>query len=80
MNSEALGQMVAEVEKAGNYSLANLKYSDYVARVNQDLAPKLPEKTALYFEKASNAVSEDGGRGRPHPLKIDTGALSVGRS
>lgn len=59
---EEIQTMVAEVEKAGNYNLGTLKYSDYVARINQDLKAKLPPNTMILFEKAENAQSMEAGR------------------
>lgn len=67
-----LNQMVSEAEKAGNYSLQNLKYTDYIARVNQDLKAKLPEKTMLLFEKSENATTMEAGR-IPFLVGTDTG-------
>lgn len=46
---------VQEVEKKGNYTAQNLKYSEYVKRVNTDLKDKLPKETRVLFEKAKNA-------------------------
>ena len=61
--SEVL-EMVAEAEKAGNYSLGkdNLRYLEYVARINKDLAPKLPKNTVVAFERASSAVTLEAGK------------------
>lgn len=70
--SEPLPKLIADAEKAGNYSLTTLKYSDYVSRINQDLAGKIPAKTAVYFEKAQNAAKMEVGA-IPFLLKIDTG-------
>lgn len=63
--------LVAEAEKAGNYTIDSMKYSDYVARVNADLKDKLPEKSVIYFEKAANAASMSVGA-IPFLLKTDT--------
>lgn len=57
-----LQQLIDDAEKAGNYNLDNLKYSEYVSRLNKDLAGKLPEKTMLLFEKAENAATLEAGR------------------
>lgn len=72
VGSEPLPKLIADAEKAGNYSLTTLKYSDYVSRINQDLAGKIPAKTAVYFEKAQNAAKMEVGA-IPYLLKIDTG-------
>lgn len=70
-NPEELRALIADAEKAGNYSLATLKYSEYVAKLNQDLAGKIPAKTAIYFEKNDNAKSMEAGA-QPYLLKTDT--------
>ncbi len=66
-----LQAMIAETEKAGNYSLATLKYSDYVQRLNKDLKGKLPENTTIFFEKSANAVKMEAGSA-PILLRTDT--------
>lgn len=71
MPAATLQNLIAEAEKAGNYSLATLKYSEYVAKINEDLKGKLPEKTALFFEKSGNAMSMEVGA-IPHLLRTDT--------
>lgn len=68
---EDLQKMIADAEKAGGYSIATLKYSDYVNRLNTDLAGKIPAKTAVYFEKLENAKSMEAGA-VPYLLKTDT--------
>lgn len=72
ISPEQLQVMIAEAEKNGNYSLGTLKYSEYVARLNEDLKSKIPANTAIYFEKADNAASLEAGR-IPYLLKSDTG-------
>lgn len=57
-----LSQLIADAEKAGNYNLTTLKYSDYITRLNQDLKGKIPEKTVVLFEKAQNAKDIQTGR------------------
>lgn len=66
-----LQQMIEDAEKAGNYNIDNLKYSEYVTRLNKDLAGKLPEKTVVLFEKAENAPTLEAGR-IPVLLQTDT--------
>lgn len=68
---EELRKLIADAEKAGGYSLATLKYSEYVAKLNADLAGKIPAKTAVYFEKNDNAKSMEAGS-QPFLLKTDT--------
>lgn len=70
-NPQEIQAWVTEAEKAGNYSLATLKYSDYVTRINQDLKGKLPEKTVIYFEKSSNVQKLEAGA-IPVLLRTDT--------
>lgn len=67
-----LMSLVAEAEKAGNYSLKTMKYTEYVAKLNQDLAGKLPAKTMLLFEKSENATSMEAGK-IPFLLSTETG-------
>jgi preprotein translocase subunit SecD len=68
---QELQGLIAEAEKAGNYKMAGMKYSDYVTRINSDLKAKLPEKTVLYFEKSSNAATMELGA-MPFLLRTDT--------
>jgi preprotein translocase subunit SecD len=56
-----LARLVAEAEKAGNYNLGAMKYSEYIAKVNEDLKGKIPEKTIVLFEKAESAASLESG-------------------
>lgn len=69
--SEELHTMIADAEKAGGYSIATLKYSEYIARLNKDLEAKLPPKTVVYFEKLQNAKTMEAGS-VPFLLKTDT--------
>ncbi|MGZ3691784.1 MAG: protein translocase subunit SecD [Pseudobdellovibrio sp.] len=68
---EEVRNMISEAEKAGNYSMATMKYTEYVARVNQDLQAKLPPKTIIYFQKMDSAKSVEAGS-TPFLLKTDT--------
>lgn len=68
---DELRKMIADVEKAGNYSMTTLKYSEYVTRVNTDLAAQLPAKTVVYFEKLGTAKTMDVGN-VPYLLQTDT--------
>ncbi len=70
-SQDELRKMIIDVEKAGNYSMTTLKYSDYVNRINTDLAAQLPAKTIVYFEKLGNAKSMDIGS-VPYLLQTDT--------
>lgn len=62
---------IEEVEKAGNYNVTQFKYTDYVARVNKDLAGKIPAGTVVLFEKAENATQLEAGK-VPYLLRTDT--------
>lgn len=68
---QELQALIADAEKAGNYKMAGMKYSDYVSKLNADLKGKIPEKTVLYFEKAANAASMEVGA-IPFLLRTDT--------
>ncbi|KYG65068.1 preprotein translocase subunit SecD [Bdellovibrio bacteriovorus] len=68
---QELQAMIAEAEKAGNYSMTTMKYSDYVTKLNADLASKLPAKSVIYFEKSANATTMEAGA-IPFLLKTDT--------
>lgn len=64
---------VADAEKAGGYSLATVKnYTEYVQRINKDLAAKLPEKTIVLFEKPDNAQSMEVAK-IPFLVRTDSG-------
>ncbi len=65
-------QLISDAEKAGNYKMADMKYSEYVDRINKDLAGQIPANTAVYFEKADNATKMELGS-TPYLLKTDTG-------
>ncbi|MEK2645706.1 protein translocase subunit SecD [Bdellovibrio sp. BCCA] len=68
---QELQAMIAEAEKAGNYNMTTMKYSEYVTRLNEDLKGKLPEKSVVFFEKSSNATTMEAGA-VPYLLKTDT--------
>lgn len=68
---EELTKLIADAEKAGGYTMASLKYTEYVNRLNKDLEGKLPAKTVIYFEKADNAKSIEAGS-MPMLLRTDT--------
>ncbi|MGE5085229.1 MAG: protein translocase subunit SecD [Bacillota bacterium] len=70
-NPQELQALIADAEKAGNYKMAGMKYSDYVTRLNNDLKGKLPEKTVLYFEKSANAATMEAGA-VPYLVRTDT--------
>lgn len=68
---EELRQLIADAEKAGGYSMATLKYTEYVAKLNQDLQGKLPPNTVVYFQKLETAKSMDVGS-TPYLLTTNT--------
>lgn len=68
---EQLRALIAEAEKAGGYTMATSKYSEYIARLNQDLSGKIPAKTIVYFERNENAKTIEAGSA-PYLLKTDT--------
>jgi preprotein translocase subunit SecD len=71
MPPDKLHALIADAEKAGNYSLATTKYSEYIAKLNQDLKGKIPNGTAVFYEKAENAKTMEAG-GTPYLLKTET--------
>lgn len=71
MAPEEVQVLVDGAEKAGNYNISTMKYSEYVTRLNEDLKSKLPEKTMVYFSKAENAASLEAGA-IPYLLRTDT--------
>jgi len=68
---EELQALISEAEKTGNYSMTTLKYGEYVAKINADLKGKIPEKTAVYFQKSENTAKMEVGS-VPYLLKLDT--------
>lgn len=72
VNYADLQKWIKEAETAGNFSIATMKYSEYVAKINEVLKGKIPEKTVVYFGKAENARVMDAGS-LAYALKADTG-------
>ncbi len=70
--ADKLAQLISEAEKAGNYTMGNMKYSEYVDRLNKDLAGQIPANSVVYFEKRDNAQKMELGS-LPLLLKTDTG-------
>ncbi|MCC2678797.1 MAG: SecD, protein-export rane protein [Pseudobdellovibrio sp.] len=68
---DELRQLIADAEKAGGYSMSTLKYTEYIAKLNQDLQGKIPPKTIVYFQKLDNAKTMDVGS-TPYLLTTDT--------
>lgn len=69
---DKLKVMIEEAEKKGNYSLGQLKYMEYVERINSDLKTQLPEKTQILFMKADNAQTLEKGK-IPVAVRTDLG-------
>lgn len=70
---EKAAALVKEAEDKGGYSLGKneITYSQYVKKINQDLAGKLPKDTKVVFEKAPNAVNMENGK-IPYVVHTDT--------
>ena len=66
--------LIKEAEEKGKYKLGGeggLKYSEYVRRLNSDLASKLPAKVKVLFAKDESVESIET-RSQPYLLKTDT--------
>lgn len=68
---DEIRKMIDDAEKAGNYSMATLKYTEYVKRINDDLKAQLPPNTVVYFEKGQNAKTMEAGS-TPFLLETNT--------
>lgn len=62
MNPADLQKLVDEAEKAGNLKLGQIKYSQYVDKINEALKGKIPANTIVYFEKPEAAATMEAGR------------------
>jgi preprotein translocase subunit SecD len=62
MKPEELQKLIDDAEKTQNIKLGELKYSQYVDRINAALKGKIPANTVVYFEKPEGAVSMEAGR------------------
>ncbi len=71
--SQELVGWITDAEKAGNYHLGlkatvanteskGLQYSEYIKKLNADLASKLPRNTRVSFEKSQNAKTIEAGK------------------
>ncbi|MEK7355959.1 MAG: protein translocase subunit SecD, partial [Bdellovibrionota bacterium] len=65
---DELQKLIDEAEKTAGLNLKELKYSQYVDKLNEALKGKLPENTLVYFEKPENAATMDVGK-IPYLLK-----------
>lgn len=70
MDAAKLDSLIKEAEASANLKFEDMKYSQYVDKLNEALKGKIPANTVLYFEKAENATNMNAGR-RPYLLKTD---------
>lgn len=71
VNYGDLQSWIKEAEKAGNFSLGTVKYSEYATKINEALKGKISEKSIVYFGKAENVTTMDASA-IPYVLKTDT--------
>ncbi|MBL7543686.1 MAG: protein translocase subunit SecD [Bdellovibrionaceae bacterium] len=71
VNYADLQKWIKDAETAGNFTMASIKYSDYVTKINEALKGKIPEKSTVHFGKAENARTMDAGS-IAYVLKTDT--------
>lgn len=64
-------KMIDDAEKAGGYTMATMKYTEYIKRLNDDLKAQLPPNTIVYFEKGQNAKTMEAGS-TPFLLETNT--------
>jgi len=57
-----LQQLVDEAEKSANIKFADMKYTQYVDKLNEALKGKIPVNSVLYFEKPDAAANMEVGR------------------
>ncbi len=67
---DELQALITEVEVAGNFTLENMKYSEYIDKLNEALKGKIPASTIVYFEKDESAATMEAGR-IPYLLRLD---------
>lgn len=65
-----LAEMIKTAETENNLKLGELKYSQYIDKLNAALKSKLPPNRVVYFEKPDNAETMEADR-IPHVLKLD---------
>ncbi|MGE3974600.1 MAG: protein translocase subunit SecD [Bdellovibrionales bacterium] len=67
-----LTQLIADAEKEGiKLGEGGLKYTEYVKKLNEKVASKLPPKTKILFAKSENVENLDMGK-VPYLLRTDT--------
>ncbi len=67
--SAEISAIIADAEKAGQYSMKTLKYNDYITKLNEDIKSKLPLNTIVYFEKREDSKTMQTGS---QPLLLQT--------
>lgn len=70
-----LEKLIKETETAGGFRFEDMKYSQYVDKLNEALKGKIPANTIVHFEKPENAATMETAR-IPHLLK--TGEIVTG--
>ena len=70
-NPVELAEWIKEVETKGEYAMGKMSYTEYISRLNKDLAGKIPEKSIVLFEKNANAQNIEAGN-IPFLLRTDT--------
>ncbi len=72
MPAEAVQKLVMDTEKSANLVFKDMKYSEFIEKLNSALKGKIPENTIVYFEKLQNAATMEAGR-MPLLLKTNEG-------
>jgi preprotein translocase subunit SecD len=70
MSQADLAKVIKDAEDANHLNLHDLKYSQYIEKLNDALKGKIPPNTVVYFEKPENAQSMEAGH-VPYLLKLD---------
>ncbi len=70
LGGDQLQKLITEAETANKLKLGELKYSQYVDRLNEALKGKIPANTVVYFEKPEQAASMEAAR-IPYLLRTD---------
>ena len=62
--TEELQNLILQAESEGKYHLGkkSLSYSNYLKRINEDLASKLPKDSTIFFEKNGQALTLESGK------------------
>ncbi|MCB0348692.1 MAG: protein translocase subunit SecD [Bdellovibrionales bacterium] len=66
-----LNALVDETEKAGNFSLKTLSYSNYVRQLNDSIQAKIPKGTMVLFGKSQSAENLEVAK-TPYLVRTDT--------